>query len=148
MLSIIKMDCKHLDEVVSMMKEFYSSNAVDHNVEIDIIKQTAKDAVDDKILSLKGVILTDKINILGYAYITSFYSCECAGESVMLEELFIKSEFRGKGYGKEFFSWLFKEYPSAKRFRLEVTKCNENAMKLYKKIGFNNLNYLQMVYDR
>ena len=43
----------------------------------------------------------------------------------------------GKGCRTQFFEWLFDdEYPEAKRFRLEVTKSNEGAVRLYEKLGF------------
>ena len=43
---------------------------------------------------------------------------------------------------------MFREYPDVVRFRLEVTAANEGAAALYKKLGFEYLDYRQMVLDR
>jgi len=40
---------------------------------------------------------------------------------------------------------LFKEYPAAKRFHLEVAEENTRAIGLYKKLGYEVLDYVQMV---
>ena len=51
--------------------------------------------------------------------------------AIWLEELFFKSSCRGKGYGTKVFAWVEKEYPQAKRFRLEATYTNKRAIALY-----------------
>lgn len=146
MLKIIDMTENDIPQVLDMAKKFYNSNAVDHSVDERILIKTVKDACSNNPL-LKGVILKEDDKVIGYAYITSLYACECAGETVLVEELFLNEDSRGKGCGKEFFKWLFKTYSGAVRFRLEVTRENKRAYKLYKNIGFKELAYLQMVYD-
>ena len=64
------------------------------------------------------------------------------------EELYFTPQSRGKGYGHQYFQWLFAEYPQAKRFRLEVCPYNPKAKKLYEQLGFEMLNYGQMILDR
>ena len=64
------------------------------------------------------------------------------------EELYFIPQSRGKGYGHQYFQWLFAEYPQAKRFRLEVCPYNPKAKKLYEQLGFEMLNYGQMILDR
>ena len=66
----------------------------------------------------------------------------------MFEELFLKEEFRGKGYGTRFFDEIMKAKPQVCRFRLEVTRSNEKAVHLYERLGFEFLAYDQMVLDR
>ena len=67
---------------------------------------------------------------------------------LLIEELYLKPEHQGKGFGSQVFDWLFEEYRGkVKRFRLEVTKVNDGAIRLYKRRGFEELDYLQMVWD-
>ena len=66
----------------------------------------------------------------------------------MLEEIYLDDSCRGKGYGTEFFQWMFREYPGAARFRLEVTGDNDRAARLYEKLGFTFMSYRQMIKDR
>ena len=147
MLQIREM-CDGDEEVVlPLVHEFYHSDAVDHTVDDSVLRRTFADAVREHSL-LRGVMLLHGQTPVGFAYITSFYACETGGVTVMIEEVYLSEACRGKGYGTQFFEWLFKEYPDAKRFRLEVTKSNEGAVRLYEKLGFTFMKYDQMIKDR
>ena len=65
-----------------------------------------------------------------------------------IEEIFLKPEFRGQGLGTEIMAWLEREYPAARRFRLEVTQVNQGAVRLYQRAGYEFLRYDQMVLDK
>ena len=67
---------------------------------------------------------------------------------MMFYELYLKKETRGKGYGSRFFQEVMKQHPEVMRFRLEVTRSNEAAVRLYERLGFAFLEYDQMVLDR
>ena len=56
-------------------------------------------------------------------------------------------EYRSRGLATEFFEWL-KSDDSIMRLRLEVEDYNEGAKRLYERMGFELLPYLQMVIDR
>lgn len=147
MLQIREM-CDGDEEVVlPLVHEFYHSDAVDHTVDDSVLRRTFADAVREHSM-LRGVMLLDGQTPVGFAYITSFYACETGGVTVMIEEIYLSEACRGKGYGTQFFEWLFKEYPDAKRFRLEVTKSNEGAVRLYERLGFTFMKYDQMIKDR
>ena len=81
-------------------------------------------------------------------YITQCYSAEVGGRCVFIEEIFLKPEFRGQGLGTEIMAWLEREYPAARRFRLEVTQVNQGAVRLYQRAGYEFLRYDQMVLDK
>lgn len=132
--------------IMPMVKEFYHSDAVDHAVDEKILKRTFRDAAGDCPL-LWGVVLQEDTEVIGFAYLSQYYACEIGGINMMIEEVFFKEGYRGKGYGKKFFEWLIKEYPDVSRFRLEVTKENRGALALYKKLGFQFLSYDQMCLD-
>ena len=85
---------------------------------------------------------------MGFAYVTVYYACEVGGHCLMFEELYLKEEARGKGYGSRFFEAVMKERPEIRRFRLEVTRSNEKAVRLYRRLGFEFLDYDQMALDR
>jgi len=148
MLSIKKAKCEDKNEVMAMVKGFYQSDAVEHEVSMSILERTFDDATSEEEPLAHGVVLWDDNKIIGYGYWSEGYSCEAGGRMVMLEELFIRPEYRSKGLGKQFFDLVFKSHPNAVRFRLEVTKSNKRASALYERLGFEYLNYDQMVYDR
>lgn len=134
------------ENVMEMVQEFYHSDAVDHEVKQEVLEATLNAAVSEDPV-LRGVVLEEDGKIIGYAYLTSYFVTEAGGINLMIEDLFIKKEERGHGYGSQFFKWLFKEYPNVKRYRMEVTEENKGAVSLYKKMGFEFLGYLQMIKD-
>ena len=65
----------------------------------------------------------------------------------MFEELYLSEHTRGKGYGSQFINAMFEKFKGARRFRLEVTKENKDALRLYKRLGFDYIGYDQMIKD-
>ena len=70
------------------------------------------------------------------------------GRCVFLEEIFLKPQFRGQGLGPQVMAWIENQYPSARRFRLEVNEVNRGAVHMYQKAGYDYLRYDQMVIDK
>ena len=132
--------------VIPMVEQFYHSPAVEHAVPHEIIHKTFADAVGAN-PHLEGFVLEEAGQPVGFAYLTYFYSCEVAGNVIMIEELFIKEECRSRGYGQQFMDWMYSAYPETVRFRLEITPENR-AVNLYRRNGFRDYPYGQMVLDR
>lgn len=130
-----------------MVEDFYHSNAVSHVVEREKLERTFADAVSEDPI-LEGHVLKEDDRIIGFAYVTVFYACETGGRCLMFEEVYLKEEARGKGYGRRYLETVMSTRPEVTRFRLEVTGNNEGAVRLYKKLGFQFLDYNQMVLDR
>ena len=90
-----------------------------------------------------------KRQVVGYALLVFYWSCEAGGQTVQLEELYLSERVRGCGLGSQFMEWLLREYEgSAKRFRLEVCPRNQRVKKLYEHYGFEILPYEQMVLEK
>ena len=83
----------------------------------------------------------------GFALISKSFSQEAGGLSLTIEEIYIDEKYRGKGHATSFFEFLFSNY-KASRFRIEVENDNVKAKDLYKRLGFEELPYIQMVIDR
>ncbi|HIV25980.1 MAG TPA: GNAT family N-acetyltransferase [Candidatus Scatomonas pullistercoris] len=147
MLKIREMTHVDADILRPMFDMFYRSSAMDHPVPESVLNRTFRDAVTDGTL-LRGLVLEDASGPVGFAYVTSLYSTEIGGVTVMLEDLYFVPEVRGKGYGTEFLHWLENAYPKARRFRLEVTPENTGAARLYQKLGFHYVRYHQMAKER
>ena len=60
---------------------------------------------------------------------------------------YVLPEFRGRGLGSACFRELRALYPTAARFRLELAPDNLRARALYERMGFQSLDYRQMVQD-
>ena len=73
----------------------------------------------------------------GYALVTSYWCNEEGGNIIVLDELYIWSKQRKKGYGSQFMEWLEGYYrDKATSITLEVLTTNVNACHLYCKEGY------------
>ena len=136
------------DLVVPMVLDFYHSDAVDHPVDAAILERSFRDAADPAEPLLRGLLIQWDGEAAGYLYVTQCYSAEVGGRCVFIEEIYLSPEFRGRGLGTQIMAWLEGEYPTARRFRLEVTQANQGAVRLYQKAGYQFLRYDQMVLDK
>jgi len=82
------------------------------------------------------MIIHDQL-VIGYAIIVYFWSNEYGGSVLLLDELFMREEFRGKGIGTGFLKNLISaESGKCKAIFLEVIPSNTKAMEFYRKAGF------------
>lgn len=130
---------------LEMTEEFYSSDAVLH----PIPRSYCEAAWDEMMRSedyVKGYILELDGKTAGYALASFTFSQEAGGLAVWLEELYIRPEFRCHGLGKEFFAYVDEVIaPKVKRIRLEIEPDNLRARKLYVAMGYEDLDYAQMI---
>ena len=134
-------------DFLAMAAEFYGTSAVPHPVPKKNFETTF-----DQILAgnpfVRGIMVTHEDRAAGYALLALTYSNEVGGLVVFLEEAYLRAECRGLGLGTAVFEFVEREFPEAKRFRLEVTQTNERAVALYKRLGYQPLDYLQMIKDK
>lgn len=134
--------------VLPMVEEFYHTDAVSHAVPTQIMERSFQAVVDPNEPLLRGVLVLEDGQPAGYIYVTICYSAEVGGRCIFIEEIFLKESCRGRGLGKAVMAWLEEQYPTARRFRLEVTDVNQSAIHLYQGSGYEWLDYRQMVLDR
>ena len=128
MISIREMTAADEGAVMEMVDRFYHSPAVEHEVDPAVLRRSFQAPV-------------------GYHYMCIGYSAEVGGRYLLLDELYLAPECRGKGYGEQVIRWAMEQHPECARYRLEVTGENR-AARLYERMGFRYLDYKQMVIDR
>ena len=136
------------DLILPMVADFYRTDAVDHEVPVEIMERSFAACADPDEPLLRGVLVSRDGEAVGYVYLTFCYSAEVGGRCVFIEEIFLKEQFRGMGLGREIMTWMEQEYPEVRRFRLEVTQVNKSAIRLYEGSGYQYLRYDQMVLDK
>lgn len=143
-----KFNSNDKDLFFSMVKKFYAPPAVLHFPSDEVMMSSYYAALDIPDL-VKGYIFEVDGIAAGYAIVSMKFETEVGGMAAWIEELFVEEEFRSKGIGKAFFEFLKNELKGKiKRIRLEVGDDNDGAKRLYKNIGFEFLDYKQMVIDK
>jgi ribosomal protein S18 acetylase RimI-like enzyme len=90
-----------------------------------------------------GKILVFDINnqIIGYSLLINFWSNEYGGIILVIDELYITPQYRSRGIGTHFISFLKEnKFNDCIALELEVLPYNARALKLYKQIGFKKSN--------
>lgn len=133
---------------IKMAHDFYHSSAVLHPIPDAYFERTFEECMRAESYA-RGYILEHDGDTAGYGLISKTYSQEAGGYVYWLEELYILERFRSKGLGAEFIKYLeATKEPGVTRLRLEVEEENTRAIALYKKLGYQTLNYIQMVKDQ
>ena len=128
-----------------LASEFYSTDAVLYNIPASHIEATFNEMMRSSEYA-EGFILETGGEAAGYALLAKTFSQEAGGIVLWIEELYVRSEYRSKGLGSEFFAFLEQNRPAA-RYRLEIEPENERAADLYARRGFVSLPYCQMIKD-
>ena len=93
---------------------------------------------------LAGAMLECDGRPAGYGLASKMYSQEAGGIQLWLEELFVLPEYRSRGLGREFIAYM-ESLPNVARIRLEYEKSNTRAAALYRKLGYADMPYEQLV---
>lgn len=136
------MQAQDAEKVLDMMRIFYASPAVLSNGSEEIFQNDVAECVSDSPY-LEGYIFEHQGLTAGYAMVAKSFSTEFGKRCIWIEDLYVKPEFRGMGLGGAFLQHIQPLYPGA-LFRLEAERENDGAVRLYEKMGFEELPYLEL----
>ena len=129
----------------TMAEEIYHSDAVLHPIPAEYHRRAFSEMMRSG-QYLSGYIFTDGDNTAGFAVTNRMMQHEAGGVMVWVEDLYIRPAYRGQGLGSRFLAWLEEQLRGdAVMLRLETEPENERAQELYYRLGYENLNYLQMI---
>ena len=132
---------------IDLMKEFYQSDAVLHQIAEKNYYGTFFEVTSDSPYAIAFLIEKDG-ETAGYALLAFTYSNEAGGLVLWLEEMYIRPAFQGQGLGSEMFAFIDEHYKDrVARMRLEIEPGNVGAARLYRRQGYQELPYTQMVRD-
>lgn len=143
MIRKIKIEDKN--EYIKMAEDFYNSPAVLSSVPRSNFEDTFEELMKSSTYA-EAFIFEQERKIAGYGLIARTYSQEAGGTVIWIEEIYVKEEFRNKGLGSEFINYVKENIP-AKRYRLETEPDNTKAQELYKRHGFEHLEYVNYYLD-
>lgn len=130
---------------ITLASAFYKTDAVLHDIPEKHFEDTFNELMRSNMYAV-GYILEHEGEAAGYALLAKTFSQEAGGVVIWLEELYVVEKFRSLGVGKEFFEYLeATKGEEVKRIRLEVEDYNKRAIALYKRMGYEPLEYSQMI---
>ena len=133
---------------ITMAKEFYHSDAVLHPIPDAHFERTADEALRSDTYA-EIYLFEYEGETAGYGLTAKTFSQEAGGYVWWIEEVYIREQFRSRGLGREFFQYLERSKgQEAARLRLEVEAGNTRAVSLYERLGYEVLDYVQMVKDK
>jgi ribosomal protein S18 acetylase RimI-like enzyme len=124
-----------LDDLVALMGHFYGFAGLKFD------PKTARAAM----AGLLGAqehgavwVVRDGSRIIGYLALCLGYSLELGGRDAFLDELFVAEAFRNKGWGTKLIETALEaaEEAGVRAVHLGVERTNPNAMRLYRRLGF------------
>lgn len=123
-------------ELSQMVMALYGEDNYGQPMSLDNISSTVDELTKRPELGGIYIFTVDDI-ICGYSIVVNFWSNEYGGKLLIIDEMFVKSEFRCKQIGAGFFDFLDTVYGgTVKGMFLEVAEKNERAIKFYLKSGF------------
>lgn len=130
MISFYSLQQKQISDIVSMMQDFYAID--NYPIDSKLSKQLFETFIANSNLGKAWLIFKDE-DVIGYVILTFIFSFEYKGTLAFLDELYIKKEYQGKGFGKQAVQFIQKESSqlNVKMLYLEVEEHNEKAQKLY-----------------
>lgn len=126
-ISIISYSEQYKKQLLNLIDLFYKETIKQYNkININYI-------IESNDLDNNYYILLDNDIIVGYI---NYCIDEEYENTIMINQLFILREYRNKGLATKLINNLFEEYKDF-NFCLGVVESNENAKRLYNKLGFN-----------
>jgi diamine N-acetyltransferase len=137
------MEERDREAVIEMMRVFYASDAVSTNGSEEIFSRDFSACVGD-CQFVEGYVFEKESGLVGYSMVSKSFSTECGRHTLWLEDLYISDGHRGEGIGGGFIEFIENKYPG-RLIRLEVETENERALAVYRKHGFTELPYMEMI---
>ena len=130
MITFQNLQKSQIDSIVSMMQDFYAID--NYPIHVEESKQLFETFIANSNLGKAWLVYKGE-EVIGYVILTFIFSFEYKGILAFLDELYIKKEHQGKGFGKQAVQFIQQESSqlNVKMLYLEVEQHNENAQKLY-----------------
>jgi ribosomal protein S18 acetylase RimI-like enzyme len=130
---------QELEILLNLMEQYYEHDRLDFS------RQRAEAALrqilsDSALGCIWLIIDSTSEEILGYLALTYAFYLEYGGRSAIIDELFLKKDFREQGLGTLAIDHAAKHCRSngILSLRLEVTQHNSRALGLYRRLGFHD----------
>jgi ribosomal protein S18 acetylase RimI-like enzyme len=134
MIELHSASLAHEDEILKLATAFHLEDG-------HPLRPSSAGAIQSLLMgSPLGVIyrIQESQNTIGYCALCFTMSLEFGGQVVILDDLYLKPEFRNRGQGRKVLHEVERiaRALGAVQIFLEVERANEGAMRLYRREGF------------
>lgn len=132
-------------DFLEMCMDFYADGAALQTIPPERMERSFEKAVSGSPY-IKGFLFLEGETAVGYALTFPYYSNEVGGLCLMLDEIYVKPEWRRRGLASQYLAEVAQAFDEpVVGLRLDVCPDNDNARRLYEKQGFQMLGYQSMV---
>ena len=124
-----------LELVLELMREFYASEHL--RFDTAAARRALQQLLEDRACGVVHLIHWDA-EVIGYVVLTFGFSLEFHGRAALLDELYVREQFRGRGAGKASLQWIeaICRREGVHAVRLEVERANTHARAVYRQAGY------------
>ena len=124
-----------LDTLLDLMADFYGES--DYDLDRGLSRRALESLIGNPSLGAVWLLQYDGLSA-GYVVLAVCFSMEHGGLCAYVDDLFVRSEFRGRGLGSPSMEALFAEcrQRDVRSIHVEVGRGNSQAKKFYGRFGF------------
>ncbi|MBP1925130.1 GNAT superfamily N-acetyltransferase [Sedimentibacter acidaminivorans] len=106
---------------------------------VEVFRNTFMEALKNQDL-IKLFLIEYENEIVGFANIMIVFSVWAHGKAIILDDLYIKEEYRGRGIGREVLKYIeiYAKENGYNRLQFQSELTNHDAFKFYTKIGYSH----------
>lgn len=132
-------EASDIDRLLMCMQEFYEID--NHQFNATVACNALKKLLSDESLGRIWLIHYQG-EAIGYVVLTLGYSLEYQGRDAFIDELYIRAEYQGQGFGKQTLKFVEDAARSLgiNALHLEVERENTSAQSFYRGVGFKDQN--------
>ena len=102
-MKICSITAQDREEFLAMCSDFYSGDAAIHPISRESMLRTFEEALAGNPF-LRIVVFRLENDTAGYCQLSVTYSSEAGGLTVLVEEVYVKPDYQGRGIGSSFFA--------------------------------------------
>lgn len=136
-------DHSEIKKVIEMMNIFYQHEHLEFYIEKN--SQIVQELLNNSNFGKIWLIRSDD-DTVGYIILTFGFSVEYGGRFALIDEFYIKQEFRNKGIGTEALKFVEVNCKASgvESIHLQVKNFNSSAKKLYAVLGYEEIDRVFM----
>jgi GNAT superfamily N-acetyltransferase len=124
--------------LAEFMRQLYEEDPAERPVPEEHFRRTLRELEEHPERGTILVMQKDQ-QIVGYAVLINFWSNECGGNILTIDELYVTQPMRGQGHGADFVRHVIQtKWNDFVALSLEVTPTNARARRLYERLGFSS----------